>query len=71
MERSHVDINKLKNIPEGGQFEYRDVVQEDFPDDLRSDDGALFNKEVEVGLYKDIKVTNEDSTRVTYKKIKY
>lgn len=67
--KSHVDMNKVNGIPAGERFEYRDVVQDDFPNEKHPEDGALFNREVEEGVYDNIVVSNEDNIRVRYKKV--
>jgi hypothetical protein len=70
-QRSHVDINKIKTLPEGAQFEYRDVVQKDFPTSQHGEDGALFNKEVESGVYDNVAIANENDEHCKYRKTKY
>jgi hypothetical protein len=67
--KSHVDIDKIDMLPEGQHFEYRDVVRDDLPDEKHAEDGALFNKEVENGIFPSIKISNEDINRVRYKKL--
>lgn len=67
--RSHVDVKKIKEFAEGEHFEYRDVVQYDFPVEKHPEDGALFNEEVENGLYGNIVISNEDKDHVKYRKV--
>ncbi|WP_139904721.1 hypothetical protein [Clostridium thermarum] len=68
--RSHVDIEKINKLPKGRAFEYKDVVQDDFPIDERAEDGKIFNSEVENGVFSNVIVSNERAhTTVKYKKI--
>ncbi|QAA33703.1 hypothetical protein [Clostridium manihotivorum] len=69
MQKSHVDMEKLNGIHEGEHFEFRDVVSATLPNSDHAKDGAIFNKEVEEGLYTNIVVVNEDADHVRYKKI--
>ncbi|WP_160680062.1 hypothetical protein [Clostridium sp. C8-1-8] len=69
MQRSHVDIEKLNGIHEGQHFEFRDVVSATLPSNEHAKDGAIFNKEVEEGLYSNIVVVNEAVDHVRYKKV--
>lgn len=68
--RSHVDIEKINKLPKGRAFEYKDVVQDDFPIDEHAEDGKIFNSEVENGVFDNVIVSNERAhTTVKYKKI--
>ncbi|GKU25236.1 hypothetical protein [Clostridium folliculivorans] len=69
MEKSHVDMEKLNGIAEGEHFEFRDVVSATLPKNEHAQDGAIFNREVEEGVYRDIVVVNEDVDHVRYKKV--
>lgn len=68
-QKSHVDIVKINLLQEGQHFEYKDVVKDSLPNEKHAEDGALFNKEVEWGLFSNVKISNEDLKRVRYKKI--
>ena len=50
--KSHVDIEKINAIKCNSQFNYKDVVEDNFPIDKHPEDGALFNEEVEEGMIK-------------------
>ena len=67
--RSHVDMEKIKAIGTGEHFEYKDVVAHNLPKSQHPEDGALFNKEVESGVYAGIVILNEDLGKVRYKKV--
>lgn len=68
--RSLVDIEKINKLPKGRAFEYKDVVQDDFPIDEHAEDGKIFNSEVENGVFDNVIVSNERAhTTVKYKKI--
>jgi hypothetical protein len=68
-ERSHVDVEKIKQLHKGDHFEYRDVVSDTFPKSAHSYDGALFNKEVEAGVYENVEIINENFDHVRYKRV--
>ncbi|MCY6369280.1 hypothetical protein [Clostridium ganghwense] len=68
-EKSHIDINKLNKVPKGHPFEYRDVVEENFPMSERVQDGKRFKGEVEKGEYDSVVITEDDGDCVQYKKI--
>lgn len=67
--RSHVDMDRINEIDKGEQFGYKDVVSHNLPISKHPEDGALFNREVEEGLYKDVIIVNENSDQVRYKKV--
>lgn len=69
--RSHVDLDKLNKVPEGQPFVYKDVVDDNFPDEEHTEDGRRFKDEVEEGVYNSIVVAKDDDEhRVLYKKLK-
>jgi hypothetical protein len=69
-QKSHVDMDKINKLPIGRAFEYKDVVENDFPVSQHTEDGKLFNSEVENGVFGNIKVSNEEAhTTVKYKKV--
>jgi hypothetical protein len=67
--RSHVDMQRIHEIEKGEHFEYKDVASHNLPISKHPEDGALFNKEVEAGIYKDVIIINENADQVRYKKI--
>lgn len=70
MDKSHIDMNKLNKVPSGHPFEYRDIVNEDFPTNKHDTDGLRFKKEVESGKYNNVDIISENTdSRVVYKKI--
>lgn len=70
MERkSHIDREKMGRLFAGQSFEYRDVVEDDFPTSKHSEAGAEFKREVESGLYPNTIISNEDDTHIVYKRI--
>lgn len=68
--RSHINIDKLNSVPQDTQFEYRDIVDDSFPIESHSEDGALFNKEVEAGIYTKVVIANENRDKVKYRKLR-
>lgn len=68
-EKSHVDINKLNKVPSGHPFEYRDVVEDDFPMEEHTVDGKRFKAEVESGLFENVKFDKDLDTRLLYRKL--
>lgn len=66
---SHIDKKKLDRLEKGQNFEYRDIVMDDFPAGRHAEDGAVFKGEVESGKYENIKISNQFSERITYEKI--
>lgn len=64
-------MNKIDSIEAGEKFEYRDVVMDDFPKEKHAEDGALFNREVEDGVFENVLISNEDNDHVRYKKAKF
>ncbi|GFZ31380.1 hypothetical protein CSC2_19060 [Clostridium zeae] len=69
MKKSHIDMEKLNRIAEGEHFEFRNVVSATLPKNEHAQDGAIFNREVEEGVYRNIVVINEDVDHVRYKKV--
>lgn len=68
--KSHVDINKINELPKGRAFEYKDVVSSNLPDNEHVEDGKVFKTEVENGLFSGVIVENDKAhTTVKYKKI--
>lgn len=67
--RSHINEEKIARLNIGQSFEYRDVVQDDFPFSQHSEDGALFKREVESGIYDNIVVSDPGASHVKYKRI--
>lgn len=67
--RSHVDTERINGIEKGEHFEYRDVVSLDFPISGHPEDGALFNREVEEGVYKNVIIVNDNADKVKYKRV--
>ena len=67
--KSHIDEEKLAKLNIDQSFEYRDVVQDNFPNSQHSEDGSLFKREVEDGVYDNVVVSNSDSLHVKYKRI--
>lgn len=69
-EKSHIDMGKLNRIPCGHPFEYKDVVKEDFPVEMRTVYGKKFKAEVENGEFNDVVIDNDaDTDRVQYRKL--
>lgn len=66
--KSHIDMEKLNRIPCGHPFEYKDVVMEDFPAEMRTEDGKKFKAEVENGEYNAV-IVDDDTDRVQYRKL--
>lgn len=67
--RSHIDTEKLNKVPVGHPFEYKDIVDEQFPMDAHTEDGKRFKDEVESGLYKDIVIEKDTGSHLLYKKL--
>jgi hypothetical protein len=68
--RSHVDIDKINELPKGRSFEYKDVARNDFPDSDHVEDGKIFKTEVENGIFSNVTVANDSAnTTVKYKKV--
>lgn len=68
--KSHVDKDKIDKVPTGQPFVYKDVVDEDFPDEEHTSDGKRFKAEVENGVYEGVEVVKDnDKNRVLYKKL--
>lgn len=67
-ERSHVDIDKLERVPEGKLFTYRDVVEDDFPEDQHTEDGKRFKAEVKSGEF-DLEIVKSTDSHLIYKKL--
>ncbi|GAA0177826.1 hypothetical protein SH2C18_09810 [Clostridium sediminicola] len=66
--KSHIDIDKLNRVPKGHPFEYKDVVDDDFPVDDRPRDGLFFKTEVDRGMYDSIVMKKDTGNRVLYEK---
>lgn len=67
---SNIDKEKLDRLEKGQNFEYRDIVSDEFPSSRHSEDGAKFKGEVESGKYENIKISDSTSDKITYQKIK-
>jgi hypothetical protein len=66
--RSHVDLSKLDKVPVGKPFSYKDVVEDDFPDEEHTEDGKVFKSEVENGLYGSVEAIKESDSHLIYEK---
>lgn len=67
--KSHVDDEKIARLNINQSFEYRDVVSDELPYSQHSEDGALFKREVESGVYDNIVVSDPGAAHVKYKRI--
>jgi len=68
-EKSHIDIEKLNKVPSGHPFEYRDVVDDNFPVEEHTIDGRRFKAEVENGKFQAVVAHDDPDNRVQYKKL--
>ncbi|SHH70586.1 hypothetical protein [Clostridium grantii] len=66
--KSHIDTAKLDEVPMGDSFEYKDVVEDDFPLKDRPEDGLFFKAEVDRGMYESIVLKKDTGNRVLYEK---
>jgi hypothetical protein len=66
--KSHIDVNKLNHIPQGAIFGYRDVVEDQYPNEEHTEDGKRFKQEVEDGLFSQVVIDEETDSRQLYKK---
>lgn len=69
MPKSHIDMDKLERVPSGKRFEYRDIVNDEFPVEQHTVDGALFKEEVENGAYDNVTVLRDTEAHMLYKKL--
>lgn len=68
--RSNACIDKINKLPSGRTFEYKDIVEEDFPMYEHDEGGKIFKSEVENGVYSNVIVANDTAhTTVKYKKL--
>ncbi|MBC2581653.1 hypothetical protein [Clostridium sp. DJ247] len=67
--KSHVDLQKLDQVPLGQPFVYKDVVQDNFDDDKHTIDGRIFKEEVESGLYDSVEIDKNTGNRMLYRKL--
>lgn len=66
--RSHVDLSKLDKVPVGKPFAYKDVVEDEFPDEEHTEDGKVFKAEVEDGLYDSVETIKDNGSHLLYEK---
>lgn len=66
---SHIDLNKLSKVPAEHPFEYKDVVEDNFPDRFHTEDGKIFKAEVENGIFENIKVDKDTGSHILYRKL--
>lgn len=66
--KSHIDMDKLNDVPSGHPFEYRDVVMDDFPLEEHTEDGKKFKSEVENEFYGMV-IREDDLDRIQYRKL--
>ncbi|MDP4144885.1 MAG: hypothetical protein Q8936_10470 [Bacillota bacterium] len=69
MDRSHIDRAKLNKVPTGQPFLYKDIVQDDYPDEEHTADGKRFKEEVERGMYSSVVISQDNGNRLLYKKL--
>lgn len=67
--KSYVDTDKIKKIPSGTLFGYRDVVSDTLEDSEHTKYGEIFKSEVEDGVYNNVVIEKETDARMLYKKL--
>jgi hypothetical protein len=68
-EKSHVDVSKLNNVPNGHPFEYKDVVKESFVEENHTEDGKRFKSEVKNGEYDGVIIDKDTGSHLLYRKL--
>lgn len=67
--KSHVDVDKLSNVPSGHPFEYKDVVSDNFAEEYHTEDGKRFKSEVKNGDYDGIIIDKDTGSHLLYRKV--
>lgn len=67
--KNYVDEYKLKKVPKGTVFGYRDVASDALDNSRHSKYGEVFKTQVEEGLIKDVTIEKETDARMLYKKL--
>lgn len=66
--KSHIDMDKLNDVPSAHPFEYRDVVMDDSPVEEHTEDEKKFKSEVENEFYGMV-IREDDLDRIQYRKL--
>lgn len=67
-ERSHIDTSKIEKVPSGHPFEYKDVVQDNYPAEEHTEDGKRFKEEVLSGTYSNVFIDKDTGSHLLYRK---